>query len=345
MYLRDLPKVQRVVLWARYIWFLRAYWGVLPGSLGTYLAAVKRELGLRMVEISFADTRIPIVNSAMQAAKRKTRTELREALLRKDARLKLPAFDGLTEWIYVNFWERTAWDWSGTLLKLLCLSVLLMDLFGFRESNLVRPRPNAEDHALRAGDITVVYRDSQGEKRSAVGGSPELHRIAPRQVMAVYLIVVSSKRSVEAVRKMFTHEDERGRRLIVVLMEWFQLSGVDKEDMLCTCHRTSEVNGRDYVYTLTSEILNQGIKVSAVANGYPAKHFSSCSLRKGMATREGLTGATDDEIAARGSWRSHTVMNRHYNFAIRLPRSEGDRAPIRQEELRGLLGPEFLVHG
>jgi phage shock protein PspC (stress-responsive transcriptional regulator) len=330
--------MDKTMVYVRFIWFLIAAIGIVPTAINTYLAAVKKGLGERGVCTEFADDRLPLVKRAKQAAKKRTRAELREALLKKEARLKLPFFDLLTEWIVEKFWEGTTWDWNGTFLRLICLAIILMDLFGFRESNVVRPRPDGEDHTLRAEDFHVAYNDRHGQSRVAVGGSWELQtgKVELGQVTAVHVIVASSKRSVEAVRKTVTPADPRGRRLVMMLLQWFAHSQVQADEMLCTCHRVSEVTGRECVYTLTSEKLAWGIKTAAEQNGYPPEHFASSSMRKGMSSRGGLTGEDEKVTAERGGWKSLDVMHKHYNFAKRVARKAGDTAPLREAEVRSL---------
>lgn len=328
---------EKTKVYAKYIWYLRVAVGIVPTALDTYLAAMKKELGVQGISVQFADDRSVLVKNAKKAAKKMTRTELREQLFRRDARLKIPFFDPLSDWIYVQFWENTQWDWDGTALKMICCAILLMDLFGFRESNVVRPRKGNDDHTLRAEDIMFRYRTIEGQVAKAIGGSEEFLSITPEQVISVHLIVVSSKRSIEAVRKMVTPADVRGVRLIRVLLQWLQHSRVGPEDMLCTCHRQSEVNANWYSYTLTSSRLSWGIKAAAVANGYPPEHFASSSLRKGMATRGGLEGEDEEVTAERGGWKSKDVMRKHYNHAPRLYRERGDNAPLRDCEVMALL--------
>jgi hypothetical protein len=179
------------------------------------------------------------------------------------------------------------------------------------------------------------------------GGSPEVHDVQSEQVIAVHIIVVSSKRSIEALRKTVSPADPRGTRLVEVLLEWLKRSGVQPAEFLCTCHRRNPRNGRDYALALTCEKLNLSIKVAAEENGYPPEHFASSSMRKGMVTRDRLAGVPEDVTAEQGSWKSKQVMNKHYNFGRRLYRREGDLAPMRESEMNILLsiGPIPAAHG
>jgi hypothetical protein len=331
----------RTEIWVRFIWFLRARYRVNPRAVGSFLAAVKRELGLRRVALDFADDGLVMIRNARRAAQRQTRAELRETLRQREERLKLPFFDVLADWLYMEFWVDTGWDWEGKLLKMICVALYPMEFFGFRPVNMVRPRRNGEDHALRAGDFSVVYRDTSGRMCSAVGGSEELKKYTYRDVVEIHVLVLSTKWSVMPVRKLVTQADQRGQRVIRVLMGWFVHSGVRPEELLCTCHRVSNVNGRPYSYTLTSAKLNKAIKTAAEANGFPAQHFSCRSLRSGMATRGGLTGEDEATTAERGGWRSHRVMQHHYNFAQRLHRAPGDTAPLRAAEVISLMAPHL----
>jgi hypothetical protein len=336
--LQDVPTTMgKTRVYAKYIWYLRVAVGIAPSALDAYLAAVKDELGTRGVNLTFTDDKIVMIRKAKKAAKKRTRAQLREALIQKDARLKLPFFDLLTDWIYLHFWCEVRWDWDGTFLRMTSVAILVMDVFGFRESNIVRPRPDAEDHTLRAEDLTIMYRNDNGLTLSATGGSEEVTHIQVKQVLAIHVIVASSKRSVEATRKVVSPSDARGVRLIGVLLEWLSRSKVQPDEPLCTCHRVSPENGREYSYSLTSEKLGYAIKAAAQENGYPPEHFASSSLRKGMATRKSLTGARDADIADQGGWKSHAVMHKHYNYGRRLYRASDDKAPLRETEIRILL--------
>ena len=324
-------------MYAKYIWYLRAAIGVEPTAIDGHLAAVKKELGERGVDVTFTDNKLPLVKMARKAAKKRTREQLKEALLRKEARMKLPFLDPLTDWVYLHFWCRVEWDWEGTALRMSCVAILVMDVFGFRESNLARPRPDSEDHTLRAEDFTIVVQGPGNRIYTVTGGSLAVHQVQAEQVIAVHMIVVSSKRSVEALRKTVSPADPRGRRLIEVLLEWLKRSGVQPTEFLCTCHRQHPRTKKAYTLSLTCEKLNLSIKVAAEENGYPPEHFASSSMRKGMVTRDRLTGVQEDETAEKGSWKSKQVMNKYYNFGRRLYRRKGDLAPLRDSEVAILL--------
>jgi hypothetical protein len=339
-YMRDVKSVRvRTMIWVKYIWFLRGVLGVKPRSIGKFLAAAKWELGLRHIALNFADDSLVIVRNAKRAAERLSRSEAREILERSDANLKLPVVNEMLEWLYVNFWTATDWDWEGTLKKAICVAVLVMRMWGLRRSNLVLPGPKSEDHALRAEDIVIVYTDAHGREKATRGGSRTMFEVDPVQVTEMHIEVLSRKWGPDPARQMVSMSNERGRLLIAVVLEWLQRSGVQAMDLLCTCRRVSDANGRLYVRAITGKDVNEAIKDAAVANGLPPEHFASSSMRKGMATNERLRGRSLKKIARTGLWRSIRTIQGHYDFAPRVQRDVDDRAPLRPEEVRRMMAP------
>jgi hypothetical protein len=328
----------RTVMWIRFIWYLRVSQAVHPESIGEYLSAIKDYLADHWISTEFASDDITQIKKAKQAALHRTRAELRAEFERKEARMKLPVFDELTERIFVIFWTGTAWDGKGLQLKVVAVAVVLMDVFGFRSSNVVLPRANGSDHALRAEDFTIIYaQGEQGESRRTVGGTPASRGIATAHVLEIHLLVLSRKRSVKAESKVITSGDERGRRAITVLMDWLRRSEVRRGDILTTCR--AHLIGESEDWVLTSYALNKGIKQTADSLGFPPEHYSSCSYRKGLATNRRLEGESNESITQRGSWKHASTMLKSYDQSERLCRAPGTKGPMTIGEARSLVPP------
>jgi len=308
---------EKTQAWTRFIWYLRGGLGMHPDTIKSCASAVRQTLGRAKVEINFARDTLLEVKDAMAAAARMSREEAKAELERRERRVKMPAFPEMTDWLYLHYWKNTTWNWEGMEKKVVWVAYSLMNLFGFRESNLARPRPGGEDHTLRAEDLEVAFRTSDGHLRSAKGGDKILQHVRLEDVDKVSLAVASAKRQIRATRKFITSGSTQEVRVIESLLEWIVKSGIQAEDMLCTCHRIAR-NGRAYTWVLTSYKLNQGIKDAARNLNLPEQHFSSSSMRRGLSTRDAMNGVPVEETAERGGWKDPRVIRNHYDASTRL---------------------------
>ena len=334
--------------WVRFIWFLRVAAGVNPDKIGTYLSATRKQLKRRRIPTEFTNEDNVFIMDARTAVEQRSREELREQMEKRERSLRLPMFDELLVWLYDECWRKTAWDdRKGIELKAVALGSHIADVLGFRESNLVRPRKDRTDHALLAQDIKFVVLKSDGSVMSARGGSEEAKGLSVEDgCQEACVDVLSAKpRNFPGARQSVRSIDERGRRVIQMLCDWYTYSGVLPDDYRLTFRHRSSTNQRGYTCVLTSSAFNNGLKAAAVGVGVPAEHVSSRSFRSGVATRGGLTGQSTEQIMQQGLWKSAEVVTRHYNKAGQIYRPNGDHRPTTKEEALTLLPPEKRARG
>ena len=308
-------------IWALFIWFLRIASGISADAVDNHVAAVKHKLGLLMGENEFMDASTPIVRQALLAAKSKTKDELRAQLAKTERLVKLPMFDELTQTIYEECWVKTSWQVPDDFpRKAVWVATVLMDIFGFRPSNVVRPEKDATDHTLEAQDLLFLRRNADGTGSSIRGDSVEAKSLVSESVFEVQFAVLSAKRSVKPIRKGISRSDERGARAIDTLVEWVHHANLLPKDYLTTFRRPApHRKGHPLVArTVSSHEVTTEVKKAAVILDLPPEHFSPCSFRKGLVTRDSLAGVEASDTAATGNWRSQKVMKKHYDKSDRI---------------------------
>ena len=345
--LAGLSAPHRSEVWAFFIWWLRAVKGGTHGGTIKILAAIKHLLGQQIgVEVLyFTDTDIPVVKSALDASANKTREELRKELERKVSSQKLPAFDELTERLYeVNWKKREAlWGHDDIAAKAVWISVLVIEMFGCRISNLVKPSKGSKDHALQFQDIWF-HCNFHGVNRASIKAcSPNLDAIPHAEVESVEFRVLSTKSRVfKPTTLTCNNSDSRGRRAIRCLLAWCTRFGAGRGDQYLTSYGRVATGrkGQPVVYrNTTSAEVNKSIHEAAAYLQMPPELFSSKSYRSGLATRNELNGVPLENTMKVGGWTRAATVKKHYAKGSMIyggKRKKGRRHGVTQAELAAI---------
>ncbi|KAJ1432968.1 hypothetical protein B484DRAFT_461543, partial [Ochromonadaceae sp. CCMP2298] len=250
--------------------------------------------------------------------------EIKALLTAKLASSKHPMVLEMVDWLRKNLWDGRGWDTIDHLdKKVVYLSICLGMDAGPRVSNLTWPdKKTAEDHCVRAKDVTANIMLSPTSSFSKIMGGPRLHkhllaydrRVHPGvqhkfptsfpHITGLELVFLTSKTS-RATRLTLPkpialqRRSERESRLVDNLLLWFlHASKLQEEDPLF----------RRYHPSISTSLLPRrkpiaaAIKASAAALGFDQSRFSTKSMRSGFATTATANGMSAVERNYRGGW-------------------------------------------
>lgn len=208
-----------------------------------------------------------------------------------------------------------------------CLGVLLGYNFGNRISNLTPPEgrsaSDSDDHALRLDEIVFsvgprlpprlgqepeerLYK-GEAARAALVAGGGLLH------VTKAVLQFLTTKTQAVPGLEIVTSTGRQGR-ILAALESWVLRSGVRDGDPLLTRY----ANGHRYV--IRRRDLTRLTQLAASMLGLPVQRFSFKSLRVGLASVDGMSGATKDRI---GGW-SNKAGTRAQFYDKRMVRGRSD---------------------
>lgn len=317
-----LPPKQKSEVWAYFIWWLRAVKGGSHTGATRTLAAVKSLLGQHIgTDNRFANNDVPVIAKALNASAHKTKVELRSELAQKLSRQKLPAFDELTLWIMEKCWIVREWSNKDIADRAVWVAVLLMELFGFRPSNVLKRSAGKNDHTLMYQDVLFYYK-LHGRLTCHKGSSEALLRLTYSDIEFLEFQVLSTKNKwFKPTTLTCNTVNERGRNAIRTLLVWCQKYGVGNPEGYITSYSRPALfrKGQPLMTRhATSEEVNGCIKEAAEALGLPGSMYSSKSFRSGLATRDELTGVPIEETMKTGGWHQKKTIKRHYRKASRV---------------------------
>lgn len=316
--LLDLPADQRPEVWAYFIWWLRAVKGGTHGGVVKTLGAVRHLLGIEIgAENSFTQDGHPKVASYLKASANKTRVELMVELAKKVGRQKLPSFDGLTLGIMKECWVNREWSNDDIAKRSVWVAVLMMEMFGFRPSNVLRRSADKKDHTLQFRDLRFFcWGGSQSPVAVLSGSSLRLRDHLYEDITGLEFRVLSTKnRWFKPTTLTCNKVDERGRNAIRTLLVWCQRYGANNEEGYITSYSRPALNRKGCPMMsrcTTAEEVNAAIKDAAEILGLPRSMYSSKSFRIGLATNDEITGVPVEETMKTGGWNQAKTVAGHY---------------------------------
>jgi hypothetical protein len=316
-----------------------------PGEKGAGAVHLYEDKGLRGEQISGALTHLRhhidvnleqteflsevLVRKARKACGCSTE-EIKALLTAKLASSKHPMVLEMVNWLRGNLWDGRGWEPIDHLdKKVVYLSICLGMDAGPRVSNLPwQDKKTAEDHCVRAKDVTANIMLSPTSAFSKIMGGPRLHehllaydkRVHPGvqhkfptsfpHIIGLELVFLTSKTS-RATRLTLPkpialqRRSERESRLVDNLLLWFlHASKLQEEDPLF----------RRYHPLISNSLLPRrkpiaaAIKASAAALGFDQSRFSTKSMRSGFATTATANGMSAVERNYRGGWTEGSLV-------------------------------------
>ena len=232
-----------------------------------------------------------------------------KAGMRKKKDTKLPLSGSMVRDAKSFLWTQS-WGVEQMLRKAAWLSLCLGMDSGLRVSQFTVAEPGAEDHCICVMDCQFMIRG--GGMRP---GGRQLWRTLRSKgaswILGCDLDFVTHKK-VKVIKggvtlKTIERRSEWERVFLDCFVEWLVRADAEGEDELFTVR-----TGRS-IATLRRKEVNVVIKEVAVANGLPAKNFSSKSLRGGFSTQCDREGVSRGVSNVRGMWaQGSRVQEGHY---------------------------------
>ena len=341
MFLEGLSVRERTMEWVQYIYFL-ACTGVIGRALASHLSGTKAFFRDNSeVDLGFCCDTLKDVKDAKTRANSVDREVLRKSSLSRDARIKLPVFQELSDVVYdMAFEDLEDWGWHSTHLKGAATAQLLQTILGVRVSNSVQC--GLTDHHLKTEDVVIKFERPTGLGGGQVitwvltGGDAWNNAFHPRDVHSLEIREHSGKGKVESKNRHINRVDTLSDRVCVVVAYWAMKSGAQKGEPFFTMHRHSPITSKSTVCRINSTHVNLVIKDASKALSLGSDHYSSHSARSGVVTKHSWAakqseakegrgaGAGGGELAQMGGWKngaSKGAMRMHYDRTISVYRS------------------------
>jgi hypothetical protein len=341
MFLEGLPVDERTKEWVQYIYFLASA-GIFGRALASHLSGTKAFFRENSeVDMGFCCDNLKDVKEAKTRANSVDREVLRKSSLNRDARVKLPVFQELTDTVYdMAFGDLEDWSWHSTHLKGAATAQLLQTILGVRVSNSVQC--GLTDHHLNTEDVIIKFERSPGLGCGQVvtwvltGGDAWNYAFHPRDVHSLEIREHTGKGKVESKNRHINRVDSLSDRVCVIMAYWAMKSGAQKGEPFFTMHRQSPITSKFTVCRINSTHVNLVIKDASTALSLGPDHYSSHSARSGFVTKHSWAakqseakegngaGAGGSELAQMGGWKSGAnkgAMRMHYDRTISVYRS------------------------
>ena len=333
----------RLRTWVNYIYALSDR-GIYGKSLASHLSATKAFMRSNAsIDMSFCDDSLQVIKDAKFRANSIDRQVLREASLKRDANVKLPVFEELTDVVYeMAFEDMDDWSWQGTHRKGAATAQILQTLLGVRISNSVKCR--LTDHHFNAEDVVIKF-----EEPSMIVDHPLISWVLTcgnkwevgfnyTHVQGIELREQTGKGKVGPMNRFINRVDVQSDRVCLAVAAWAQNSGVQTGEPFFTMRRFSPITKKVHVCYINDAHVNFVIKDASAALGLGTSHYSSHSARSGFVTKHswaervamgtakagGGAGASDGELAQMGGWTdssSKGAMKMHYDRTSSVYRS------------------------
>ena len=293
--------------------------GLRAEQLTAHMSALKREFELQLRDTTAFKG--DLVSRAKAASKRST-TEARQRTDERAAVVKLPLPGGAVWPAREEFFTSQRWDATGMDRRVKWIALAISYDHGLRVSNVtLRDGPKAEDHCIRAEDVTFFCRREPGEALVAVAGGEPFRAYLGGDESRFREVEHCSLRFQSSKTISFTHTLARRSECEFAVLEdlclWVARSGVRGKDELTT--RYPPVG--DHVHSrkvLTAKEYGSILAWVAVQAKLPVSSFSSKSARIGYATTGQLDGLSREEINEGGGWAkgSYTPARSYINRSV-----------------------------
>ena len=357
MFLEGLSVGERTQEWVQYIYAL-ATMGVTGRALASHLSGTKAFFRENSgVDMEFCCDALKSVKDAKFRANSVDRDVLRGAALTRDARVKLPVFQELTDVVYdMAFEDLEDWGWHSTHLKGAATAQLLQTILGVRVSNSVQC--SLTDHHLNSEDVIIKFeRPSElghGQVKTWVLTCGETWDTTfhPRDVQSLEIREHTGKGKVELKSRHIHRVDPLSNRVCLVVAYWAMKAGAQKGEPFFTMHRQSPVTNKFTVCRINNTHVNYVIKDASRVLSLGGEHYSSHSARSGFVTKhswamkqsEGKTGAGagagGGELAQMGGWKngsSKGAMRMHYDRTVSVYRPIDSRYELTRADVVSML--------
>ena len=340
MFLEGLSVGEQTKEWVQYIYAL-ATMGVTGRALASHLSGTKAFFRENSgVDMGFCCDSLKSVKDAKFRANSVDRDVLRRAALTRDARVKLPVFQELTDMVFdMAFGDLEDWGWHSTHLKGAATAQLLQTILGVRVSNSVQC--SLTDHHLNSEDVIIKFERSSELGNGQVTtwvltcGETWDNSFHPQDVQSLEIREHTGKGKVELKSRHIPRVDLLSNRVCLVVAYWAMKSGAQKGEPFFTMHRQSPVTNKFTVCRINNTHVNHVIKDASNALSLGVEHYSSHSARSGFVTKHSWAmkqsevmagagaGAGGGELAQMGGWKngsSKGAMRMHYDRTVSVYR-------------------------
>jgi len=333
MFLELLSPGDRTKEWIQYIYHLSAS-GVRGKSLASHLSGTKAFFRENSeVNLNFCEDGRDDIKNAKVKANAVDRGVLRAASLKRDANIKLPVFQELSDMVYeMAFEDIDDWGWHPTHSKGAATAQLLQTILGVRVSNSVKC--SHTDHHLDTEDVIIRFVRPIGRGGLGSGtwvltcGDEWDPTFEPADVESIEVREHTGKGKKEYKGRHVGRVDSLSDRVCLAVAYWARNSGAKTGEPFFTMRRLSPVTNKFTVCHINNAHVNFVIKDAAAALAFGASHYSSHSARSGFVTKHSWAdkqakkvagqgaGASGSELAQMGGWKNSSAngaMRMHYD--------------------------------